>query len=203
MSTLLVCLLLAQTPPPAPPPTPAPVVLEEAGKPPPPREAIPAPADEPGEVKAFAQFIDRHLLTLDPDMTQGMFRIRQRERLYSLKDDDFPLAFSLVPEAQAQAIKAQENLRLSSTLQLIGLVSVGVGSAALVLVPLIAAVTLPLLVVALVLDVVGLALVLIAVPFAINSTTQFTSAVSMYNRGLLELRPAEREGGAGLVVPLP
>lgn len=199
MTSVLLAFLLAQVAS-TPPPPPA---VEDSSKPAAVAGAIPAPADEPAQVKAFAQFLDRHLLTLDPDMTQGAFRIRQKERLFSLKDDDFPTAFALVPEAQAQALKAQENLRISSTLQIIGLVSVGIGSAALVVVPLIGSVSLALLVVALVLDLVGLALVLVALPFALNSTTQFTSAVAMYNRGLLDLRPPDRESSGGLTIPLP
>jgi len=204
MISTLLCLLVSQAPSTPPVVTAgdaAPTTLVPSS------EAMNAPPDEPGEVKAFAQFVDRHLLTLDPDMTQGTFRLRQREHVFSLKDDDFPDAFKLVPEAYGLAQKAQENLRTSATLQISGLASVGGGSALLLIAQLLASgAFLPLLIAGLVLNLVGLVLVLVALPFAISASTQFTSAVSTYNRGLLDLRPVPEGPGrvnGGLSIPLP
>lgn len=200
LSTFLTLLLTqAPTTPPGPP-------ASEAA--PPSVEAVKAGTNEPAEVKAFAQFVDRHLLTLDPDMSQGSFRLRQRERVFSFKDDDYPDAFKLVPEAHELARKAQENVRLASVFQIIGLSAVGAGSAVIVIAPLIAsAAFLPLLIAGLVLDLVGLVLVLVALPFAISAQTQFMSAVATYNKGLLDLRPPpdpQLAGpGGGLTIPLP
>ncbi len=204
MMLTVVCLLVSQAPS-APPvvtadtATTAPVPSSEAMKP---------PADEPVEVKAFAQFVDRHLLTLDPDQTQGTLRLRQREHAFSLKDDDFPDAFKLVPEAHGLAQKAQENFRTSSTLQIVGLAALGGGTALVLVAPLLAAgAFLPLLIAGLVLDLVALTLVLVALPFAVSASTQFTSAVATYNRGLLDLRPMPegpgRVNGGGVTIPLP
>lgn len=205
MIAAIVALVVSQTPAPAPP-TPPPAAPEPA---PATAEAVKATAAEPAEVKAFAQFVDRHLLTLDPDASQGAFRLRQRERVFSPKDDDFIEAFKLVPEAYALAQKAQENARLASIFQIVGLSAVGVGSALIVISPLIGAagLFLPLLVAGLVLDLVGLVAVVIALPMSLSAGTQFLSAVATYNRGLLDLRPPPESGLApaqgGLTIPLP
>ncbi|MBL8923826.1 MAG: hypothetical protein JNJ54_33530 [Myxococcaceae bacterium] len=204
MISAVVAVLIAQTavtappsPPPAPEPGPATV------------EAVKAPASEPAEVKAFALFVDRHLLTLDPDTSTGSFRLRQRERVFSPRDDDFIDAFKLVPEALALAQKAQENARASTIFQIVGLSAVGVGSALIVIAPVISAsgVFIPLLIAGLVLDLLGLVAVVIALPMALSAGTQFLSAVATYNRGLLDLRPPSEPGLApapgGLTVPLP
>jgi hypothetical protein len=199
----LVCLLVSQVPsaPPVVTADPATTLVPSS-------EAMKPPADEPAEVKAFAQFVDRHLLTLDPDMSQGTLRLRQREHTFSLKDDDFPDAFKLVPEAYGLAQKAQENFRTSSTLQIVGLATLGGGTALLLVAPLLASgAFLPLLIAGLVLDLVAMTLVLVALPFAISASTQFTSAVATYNRGLLDLRPMPegpgRVNAGGLTIPLP
>lgn len=205
MIAALLAVLLSQAPstPPLTVPTEAPAPSGAV-------EAVKAGADEPGEVKLFAQFVDRHLLTLDPDMSQGTFRLRQRERVFSFKDDDFADAFKLVPEAHELALKAQENLRMSSIFQIAGLSAVGAGSALVLLAPLLASgAFVPLLIAGLVLDLVGLVLVLVALPFAISAQTQFMSAVATYNKGLLDLRPVGESPGrpavpsGGLTIPLP
>ncbi|MDP3503881.1 MAG: hypothetical protein Q8S33_26320 [Myxococcales bacterium] len=204
MMLSFVCLLMSQAPS-APPVVsagdPATTLVNSS-------EAMKPPADEPAEVKAFAQFVDRHLLTLDPDMSQGALRLRQREHTFSLKDDDFPDAFKLVPEAYGLAQKAQENFRTSSTLQIVGLAALGGGTALVLLAPLLASgAFLPLLIAGLVLDLVAMTLVLVALPFSISASTQFTSAVATYNRGLLDLRPMPdapgRVNAGGLTIPLP
>lgn len=203
MMLTVVCLLVAQAP------STPPVVTADpsASSALPSSEAMKPPADEPVEVKAFAQFVDRHLLTLDPDSTQGTLRLRQREHTFSLKDDDFPDAFKLVPEAYGLAQKAQENFRTSSTLQIVGLAALGGGTALVLVAPLLAAgAFLPLLIAGLVLDLVAMTLVLVALPFAISASAQFTSAVATYNRGLLDLRPMPEGPGrvnGGLTIPLP
>jgi hypothetical protein len=206
MIAAVVALLVTQAPvtsPPSPPP-PTPEVATS-----PTVAAVKASAGEPAEVKAFAQFVDRHLLTLDPDPSQGAFRLRQRERVFSPKDDDFLDAFKLVPEAYALAQKAQENARLASIFQIAGLSAVGVGSALIVIAPLIGAtgIFIPLLVAGLVLDLLGLVAVVIALPMSLSAGTQFLSAVATYNRGLLDLRPPPEPGLAppsgGLTIPLP
>jgi hypothetical protein len=171
-------------------------------------EAMRAPADEPAEVKAFAQFVDRHLLTFDPDMSQGALRLRQREHTFSLKDDDFPEAFKLVPEAYGLAQKAQESFRTSSTLQIAGLATLGGGTALLLVAPLLATgAFIPLLIAGLALNLVAATLVLVALPFSISASTQFLSAVATYNRGLLDLRPIPEGPGrvtsGGVSIPLP
>lgn len=192
MIALLVSALLTQAPPP-PPVTPEPAV------------AVKASPSEPAEVKAFAQFVDRHLLTLDVDAAQG-FKLRQRDRVISLRDDDFAEAFKLIPEAQTMAQRAMESLRTGTVLQIIGLVAIGVGAAVVALSPLVltAGALIPLLVVGLVLNVAALVLVLIAVPYLMAANNQFTSAMAMYNRGLLELRPVSAPvDTGGLTIPLP
>lgn len=205
MIPALLAVLLSQAPstPPLTVPPEAPVAA-------PALEAVKAGSDEPAEVKLFAQFVDRHLLTLDPDMSQGTFRLRQRERVFSFKDEDFADAFKLVPEAHALAVKAQENLRMSSFFQIAGLSSVGAGSALVLLAPLLASTAfVPLLIAGLVLDIVGVVLVLVALPFAISAQTQFMSAVATYNKGLLDLRPVGEAparpaaAAGGLTIPLP
>ncbi len=203
MISTLLCLLVSQapsTPPVVTAGNAAPTALAPSS------EALKAPADEPAEVKAFAQFVDRHLLTFDPDMTQGALRLRQREHIFTLKDDDFPDAFKLVPEACGLAQKAQDNFRTSSTLQIAGLATLGGGTALLLVAPLLATgAFLPLLIAGLALDLVAATLVLVALPISISASTQFMSAVATYNRGLLDLRPM-REGpvsNGGLSIPLP
>lgn len=206
MIAAVVALLVTQAPvttPPSPPPTsPEPSASPAV-------EAVKPIAGEPAEVKAFAQFVDRHLLTLDPDASTGSFRLRQRERVFSPRDDDFLDAFKLVPEALALAQKAQENARLSAIFQIVGLSAVGVGSALIVIAPIISAsgVFIPLLIAGLVLDLLGLVAVVIALPMALSAGTQFLSAVATYNRGLLDLRPPPEPGLAppsgGLTIPLP
>jgi hypothetical protein len=204
MFVTLLTLLVAQAPSTPPVVTAADAPAATTA---PSTEAMKAPADEPLEVKAFAQFVDRHLLTLDPDMSQGNLRLRQREHTFSLRDDDFPDAFKLVPEAYTLAQKAQENFRTAGTLQIVGLSALGAGTALLLAAPLLASgAFFALLIVGLVLDLVAIVMVLVALPFSISASTQFTSAVATYNRGLLDLRPMPEPGratGGGLTIPLP
>lgn len=176
-----------------------------------PIEAIKATANEPAEVKAFAHFVGRNLITFDPDMAQGQLRLRQRERVFSLKDEDFHEPFALVPEAQSIAQKARESFRMGSIFQIVGLVTSGAGVVPVLLLPLVLSGggVLPLLLVGLGLQIVGLVFVLVALPFLMSAQTEFLSAVATYNRGLLDLRPVGespgRELGApgGLLIPMP
>ncbi len=190
---LLTLALLAQT---APPPPPAP---SDAAPP----VATAPPADEPAQVHHFADFVDRHLISLDPDLGKAAIGLRQGERTFSIKDDDFVQAFSLVPEAQAMARKAQEDLRTSTLLQIGALVAVAAGSAALVMVPLLGAgLMIPLLIAGAVLDLAGVVLLIVGLPFALSANTEFIKALSAYNHGLLKLRPGDSDGG-GLTIPMP
>lgn len=136
----------------------------------------------PTEVKAFAEYVDRHLLLLE---TRG-FTIRQRERVYHLGDDDIGQAFALVPEAQALALKAQKNFRIASTIT-----GIATGAAlSLVLLPVLATIP-PAAVATLILSGLGVATMLLAVPFQLIAQAQFTSAINVYNRALLD--PSRRE----------
>jgi hypothetical protein len=198
MLSLALALVVAQTPPPmtpadtAPPPAPS----SEATRPPP---------NEPPEVQAFATFIDRHLLTFDLDQTTGL-KVRQRERLFALRDDDFAEAFTLVPDAFTSAQKAHEAYRLANLLQIIGLSVSGVSLAVVVAAPLLVAggAFLPLLAAGLVGSLVALVLVVIAIPFSMTANTAFLNAVATYNKGLLDLRPVPvGQVPQGVSIPLP
>jgi hypothetical protein len=174
-----------------------------------PAEAMSPLPGEGSEVKAFAQFVDRHLLAFEPDSWQGSLHLRQRERVLTVRDDDFTDAFRLVPEAASLAQKAKDNFAISVVLQTIGLSVAGVGLGLVLVATLFSSAFLPLLLTSLVADLVGLAVVLISVPFQATAMTQFTSAVATYNRGLLDLRPPSQalsvpgapEGGLVLVLP--
>lgn len=194
MTWLVLVAVLQQTPPPPPP-------GNTAATPLPPAEATAPSPTEPAEVRAFAAFVERRLLSLDPEPMQGFFRVRQRERTASLRDDDFPDMFKLVPEAQTLALKAQENMRSALSFTIAGIVCTGVGLAAVAIAPFLISSGgfLVLLLGALVVELVGLALVLIALPFMSSGQEQFLSSVSVYNKGLLDLRPA----ATGLTIPLP
>lgn len=136
------------------------------------------------EVKAFAEYVDRHLLVAESDPRD--FTIRQRERVFHLGDDDIGQAFALVPEAQSLALQAQKTLRIARTLSGIG---TGAGLSFL-LVPVLLTVP-PAVVAALVLSGLGLATMFLAIPFHALAKAQFTSAINVYNRALLD--PSRRE----------
>ncbi|MCU0700037.1 MAG: hypothetical protein MUC96_26310 [Myxococcaceae bacterium] len=197
-----LALVVSQTSPPlAPAPDAATMLVPST-------EVMRPPPNEPPEVAAFASFLDKHLLTFDVDQTTGL-KVRQRERLFSLRDDDFADAFRLVPEAFNSAQKAHDAFRLANIFQIVGLSISGLSLAVVVVAPLLisGSAFLPLLAAGLVGSLVALVLVLIAVPFTITANTAFMSAVATYNKGLLELRPMP-QGGAGAVpqglqIPLP
>jgi hypothetical protein len=192
---LSLALVLAQTPPPvavspeSPPAAPQLV---------PSKEAVRASPDEPPEVKAFATFVERHLLTLDTEQAQG-FKLRQRERSFTIRDEDFTEAFTLVPEALTLAQRAQDSFRLANIFQIVGLSLSGLSLALVVIAPLVVsgAGFLPLIAVGLVGSLIAVVLTVISVPFSMAASNQFFSAVATYNKGLLDLRPAP----AGLVPP--
>jgi hypothetical protein len=201
---LSLALVLAQTPPPvAVSPDSPPAVPQLV----PSKEAVRASPDEPPEVKAFATFVDRHLLTLDTEQAQG-FKLRQRERSFTIRDEDFTEAFTLVPEALTLAQRAQDSFRLANIFQLVGLSLSGLSLALVVIAPLVVsgAGFLPLLAVGLVGSLVAVVLTVISVPFAMAASNQFFSAVATYNKGLLELRPVPvglPPPPLGLSIPLP
>ncbi len=206
MITVFAAVVLSQSPSAPPVVT---VTPEAPGNDPPPSEAIAPPPGESSEVKAFARFVDRHLLAFEPDSWQGSLHLRQRERVLTVRDDDFTDAFRLVPEAASLAQKAKDNFATSTVLQTIGLSVAGVGLGLVLVATLFSGALLPLLVTSLVAELVGLVAVLISVPFQATAMTQFTSAVATHNRGLLELRPASPPSAttpipaAGLVLVLP
>lgn len=193
MSPLVLALCLAQAPltvPPAPAPQETP-----------PPEAV-SPGAEPPDVKLFAQFIERHLLAVSA--TNTGFEVRQRERVFRLQDDEFPTAFTLVPEALAMAKVAHDDFVISSRLQIIGLAVTGAALGVVVIATLVRVALLPLLIAGLVASGAGLVLSLIALPFAISAQTRFFSAAAAYNRGLLDLRPSLSPPlGGGLTLALP
>ena len=177
MTPLLLALVLTQAPalstPPLAPPT---------------TEAI-SPGAEPPEVKLFAQFVERHLLSIGA--AGNGFELRQRERVFRIQDDDFESAFTLVPDAVASARMAHDDFILASRLQIIGLAVVGAALVVTIAATLVRTVILPLLIASLVGSGVGLVLSLIALPFALSAQTKFFSSIATYNRGLLELRPPQ------------
>jgi hypothetical protein len=182
------------------------LVLTQAGLTAPPLAPPAAPSaselTEPPEVKLFAQFVERHLLAINA--SGSGIEVRQRERVLRLQDDDFETAFTLVPEALADAKVAHADYLTSSRLQVIGLSATGGALLAVVLSTVLRSVLVPLLVIGLVGSVVGLVLTLIALPFSISAQTKFFSAVATYNRGLLELRPgATPPVPGGVTLPLP
>lgn len=194
MSHLLLALLLSQAPDISPPLTAPPTA-------PPGTEANP-PGLEPPEVKLFADFVGRHLLTLSA--SNASFEVRQRERVFRLHDDDFETAFTLVPEALTLARSAHENFVISSRLQLVGLILTGAALGVTVVATLVRTLLFPLLIASLVASGVGLVFALVALPFAIAAQTKFLSALATYNHGLLELRPGARPAtGGGLTLALP
>jgi hypothetical protein len=203
MLSLALMLLVSQTPPPMPS---AQVGASLAQVPP--AEVMRASPNEPPEVQAFATFLDRHLLSFDIDQTTGL-KVRQRERLFSLREDDFVEAFRLVPEAFASAQRAYEAFRLANIFQIVGLSISGLSLAVVVAAPLLVSggAFLPLLAAGLVGSLVALVLVVIAVPFAITANNAFLSAVATYNKGLLDLRPVPVGGPPqlpqGVSIPLP
>lgn len=193
MPALLLALLLTQaapqlsTPPLAPPTT----------------ETI-VPGAESPDVKLFAEFVQRHLLTIGA--SGSGFEVRQRERVFRLQDADFEGAFTLVPDALADARVAHHDFVIASRLQVIGLAVVGGALVATLITTLIRTAILPLLIVSLVGSGIGLILSLIALPFAISAQSKFFSAIATYNHGLLELRPSPSPGAApvgGLTLALP
>ena len=193
MTLLVLSLLLAQAPLTVPPSPASPDVTVP--------EAV-APGAEPADVKLFAQFVDRHLLAVSA--SGSGFELRQRERVFRLQDDDFPNAFTLVPDALMLARVAHEDFVLSSRLQVIGLAITGGALVAVVLATLVRTAILPLLITGLVASGVGLVLSLVALPFALSAQTKFFSAAAMYNRGLLDLRPSALSPlGGGLTLTLP
>ena len=193
MALLVLSLLLAQAPLTAPPSPASPDVTAP--------EAV-APGAEPADVKLFAQFVERHLLAVSASNTG--FEVRQRERVFRLQDDDFPTAFTLVPDALTLARVAHDDFVLSSRLQVIGLASTGGALVAVVLATLVRTAILPLLITGLVASGVGLVLSLVALPFALSAQTKFFSAAAAYNRGLLDLRPSALSPlGGGLTLSLP
>lgn len=197
MTSLLLAVLIAQapavttppntTPPPLAPPTTEPIA------------PTPPSASEPPEVKLFAQFVERHLLSVNA--SGAGFEIRQRERVLRLQDDDFETAFTLVPGAFADAKVAHEDFVTASRLQIIGLALTGAALGATVVAVIVRSIVLPLLVTALIGSAVGLVISLIALPFAISAQTKFFGAIAAYNRGLLDLRPSPLAGGLTLALP--
>jgi hypothetical protein len=186
MSPLLLALLLSQappltTPPPLAPPSNEPITI--------------APAAEPPEVKLFAQFVERHLLTINA--SGAGFEVRQRERVFRLQDDEFETAFTLVPDALAAARVAHDDFIIASRLQIIGLAVVGAALVATLVATLVRAAILPLLIASLIGSGIGLVLSLIALPFAFSAQSKFFSAIASYNHGLLELRPPPQGAPAG------
>lgn len=196
MTSLLLAVLVAQAPAvPAPPATTPPPLAPPTTEP---IAPTPPSAAEPPEVKLFAQFVERHLISVSAN--GAGFEIRQRERLFRLQDDEFETAFTLVPGALADARVAHDDFVTASRLQIIGLSLTGAALGATVIATLVRAIVVPLLVVALVGSVVGLVISLIALPFAISAQTKFFGAVAAYNRGLLDLRPAPPPLAGGLTL---
>jgi hypothetical protein len=199
---LSLALVLAQTPPPvAVSPDGPPAVPQLV----PSKAAVRASPDEPPEVKAFATFVDRHLLSLDTEQAQG-FKLRQRERSFTIRDEDFTEAFTLVPEALTLAQRAQDSFRLANIFQIVGLSLSGLSLGVVVIAPLIGVGFLPLLAVGLVGSLIAVVLTVISVPFAMAASNQFFSAVATYNKGLLDLRPVPvglPPPPQGLSIPLP
>lgn len=177
MITLALALLLTQTPAPLVTPPPEPIT--------PP--AVAATQNEPPEVKAFAEFVGKHLLTIN--FSQGSFEVRQRERVFRLQDEDFETAFTLVPEALAMAQIAHHDYVVGMRLQIAGLIVVGAALVAVLVAPLVTAVFLPLLIASLIGSGIGLVVTLIALPFLLSAQSKFFAALASYNRGLLDLRP--------------
>jgi hypothetical protein len=207
LAFVTLTLLLSQTPPPVVPvdPLPAPGPSPEAVR--------PSPA-EPAEVGAFARFVEQRLISVDFDLTTsggalGVLKVRQRERVFSLRDDDFSEAFHLVPEAMMMAQRAQEAFRTASTLQIIGLSLSGAALLVVGLGPVLVGfgAWLPLLVGGLIASLVGLIVALVSVPYSVSANTAFVSAVARFNKGLLELRPAPASAwtpsGGGVEFTLP
>lgn len=177
MITLALSLLLTQTPAPLVTPPPEPIT--------PP--AVAATQNEPPEVKAFSEFVGKHLLTIN--FAQGSFEVRQRERVFRLQDDDFASAFTLVPEALAMAQVAHDDYVMGMRLQIGGLIVVGASLVAILVAPLLPSLLLPLLIASLIGSGIGLVVTLIALPFMLSAQTKFFAALASYNRGLLDLRP--------------
>ncbi|MCA3011053.1 MAG: hypothetical protein INH41_01495 [Myxococcaceae bacterium] len=194
LTSFILTLLLSQTPPPVLPVEPVP-------RPGPSLEAVRASPMEPVEVAAFARFVEQRLITIDFDQAAnwGALKVRQRERVFSLRDDDFSEAFHLVPEAMLMAQRAQEAFRVASTLQIVGLSLSGAAVLVVGLGPILVGFSawLPLLVVGLVASLVGLVVALVSVPFSNTANASFVSAVAGYNKGLLDLRPASASAEAG------
>lgn len=193
MTSLLLAVLVSQaqvpavtTPPPLAPPTTEPIA------------PTPPSASEPAEVKLFAQFVERHLISVSANGSG--FEVRQRERILRLQDDDFETAFSLVPGAFADAKVAHEDFLTASRLQIIGLALTGAALGATVVAVIVRSIVLPLLITALVGSVVGLVISLVALPFAISAQTKFFGAVAAYNRGLLDLRPTPSPLSGGVTL---
>ncbi|MDP2269922.1 MAG: hypothetical protein Q8N23_18060 [Archangium sp.] len=167
---------------------------------------VPPAAAEPPEVGVFAQWVQRHLLTLH--FAGNAAEVHQRERAFRLQDDTFADAFTLVPEARELAVSATAAFRTGTALQSTGLVSVGAGVGLTLVATLIPSLLLPLLVVALVMSGAALVLTVIALPFLLNAQSKFLSSVATYNRGLLDLRPpaqpqtSSADGSGGLTLTL-
>ncbi|MFO0598789.1 MAG: hypothetical protein U0228_26015 [Myxococcaceae bacterium] len=149
--------------------------------PPPLVESTPAPETFTG----FADFVDKHLLTLSADGS-----VRQRTRSFRLSDEDFPSAFSLVPESAVLAQEAQRDFLLARTFDVTSTVLLGASTAAALAATLVPGVLIPLLAASVVGLGVALVLALIALPLAHAAQAKFLDAISAHNHGLLEFRPA-------------
>ena len=169
-----------------PPPSPSPPLVESSP------EATPASADEPPAVRAFARFIQNHLITfsMNPTRSRSGVTFIQGQRSFTLLSADLLEAFTLVPESATLAQQAQSLLPTSIAFSTIGLgVSLGIAVGAMVLsltgtLPLVVAI-----ISVMVGGAVGTGLLVVGMSFGARSQESLNNAILTYNRELFRLRP--------------
>lgn len=203
MLAAVIALCLAQGSAPIAPPTEAPVLAAPPAPPasteaaPGPVEAVAPSPDEPPEVGQLAQFVSRHLLSVDIGM--GGLKVRAADRAWGLGESP-AAAFHLVPEAMHLAESAEHDFAVARVLEVGSLAVTGVALAATLVTTLVARASMVLTVALISLAAMGLALVaaIIALPFELAAQEHFLQAIAIHNRGLLDLRPPRPLAGAGL-----
>lgn len=144
---------------------------------------------EPPEAVAVRSFIDDHLVTFEA--FNAPRRIRQGSRTFNVDDEEFPSAFSLIPEAHTLATSVQDNYRIGMRWTLIGTVIELGGAVAVGLMPVLnlavaisSTVMIAAMIAASAVTLVGLVITFIGLPALIKSQVQMFELVSRYNHEL-------------------
>ncbi|MFT3712076.1 MAG: hypothetical protein QM817_30915 [Archangium sp.] len=144
---------------------------------------------EPPEAVAVRSFIDDHLVTFEA--FNAPRRIRQGSRTFNVDDDDFPSAFSLLPELHTLAGSVQDNYRsgmrwtaIGTVVELTGALTVGILPVINLAVGISTTVMIAAMIAASAVTVVGLVITFIGLPALIKSQVQMFELVSRYNHEL-------------------